>query len=39
MMLDLTFVQDMTEIVLGVNLVIAIRLYIKFKAGLKGDKE
>lgn len=39
MMLDLTFIQDMTEIVLGVNLVIAIRLYIKFKAGLKEDKE
>lgn len=38
-MLDLTFVQDITEVVLGVNLVIAIRLYIKFKAGLKEDKE
>lgn len=38
-MLDLTFVQDITEVVLGVNLVIAIRLYFKFKAGLKEDKE
>lgn len=38
-MLDLTFIQDITEIVLGGNLIIAIRLYFKFKAGLKEDKE
>lgn len=38
-MLNLTFIQDITEIVLGVNFVIAIRLYLKFKAGLKEDKE
>lgn len=37
-MLDLTFIQDITEVVLGFNLLIAIKLFTKFRAGMKKDK-